>query len=137
MLPCAADCRPAQPRIEQTGAVCDSSFALNMRVVVAAGEEHVLTQFYSSRTLRHAVLASAEGGSAAAVAFVETLWSGVFDGRCKAYLGALPARIYLSPDHGDPLCVCAWRQFAHGFSRVRVHSVAALHSCTLHKLDAT
>lgn len=65
-----------------------------------AGEEHVLTQFYSSRTLRHLVLGSADGR---AVPFAEKLWSGVFDGRCQQYLGE---RALLSiPEVSPPLQV--------------------------------
>lgn len=57
-------------------------------MVSAAGDEHILTQFYSSRTLRHLVLSSADGAAVAAVSFVETLWAEVFDGHCKSHLGA-------------------------------------------------
>ncbi len=64
------------------------SLVSERNVVSAAGDEHILTQFYSSRTLRHLVLSSADGASAAAVSFVETLWAEVFDGHCKSHLGA-------------------------------------------------
>lgn len=49
-----------------------------------AGEAHVLTEFYSSRTLRSLVLSSADG---AAVPFVELLWARVFKDRCQQFVG--------------------------------------------------
>jgi hypothetical protein len=52
-----------------------------------AGEAHVLTEFYSSRTLRNLVLSSADG---AAVPFVKLLWAGVFKDRCQQFVGEHP-----------------------------------------------
>lgn len=47
----------------------------------------MLTEFYSSRTLRNLVLSSSDG---AAVAFVKLLWAGVFKDRCQQFVGKRP-----------------------------------------------
>ena len=47
----------------------------------------MLTEFYSSRTLRNLVLSSSDGG---AVAFVKLLWAGVFKDRCQQFVGKHP-----------------------------------------------
>ena len=47
----------------------------------------MLTEFYSSRTLRNLVLSSSDG---AAVPFVELLWARVFKDRCQQFVGEHP-----------------------------------------------
>lgn len=67
--------------------------------VCFAGDHHVLTEFYSSRTLRHLVLSSADGS---AVPFVEKLWARVFNDRCKQYLGKADVVLSMSVSTGLP-----------------------------------
>lgn len=63
----------------------DAVVDLAAQPLEAAGDDHVLTEFYSSRTLRHLVLSSADGS---AVPFIEKLWARVFNDHCKQYLGS-------------------------------------------------
>jgi hypothetical protein len=67
----------------------------------------VLTEFYSSRTLRSLVLSSADG---AAAPFVELLWVRVFKDHCQQFVGK----------HCDPTAamyqalLCLKRHSGHG-----------------------
>lgn len=67
-------------------------------------QEHVLLQYYSSRTLRRLVLYATEEGPGGELArqFSARLWKEVLSGRCKQWVGTHGEKVLAAVVHADP-----------------------------------